>query len=58
MYGFTGCCFIVISIRSMYGFTGCCSIVGQYEVNVWCFIDVVLMLASIRSVYGVSRMLF
>ena len=39
-------------------FPGCCFNVGQYKVNVWCFPVVVLMWASIRSMYGVSSMLF
>ena len=39
-------------------FPRCCFIVGQYKVNVWCFPVVVLMWASIRSMYGVSLMLF
>ena len=47
-----------VSIRSMYGVTGCCFIVGQYEVNVWCFSVVVLMWASIRLIYSASRCCF
>ena len=56
---FPGCCLNVSQYKvNVWCFLDVVFFVGQCKVNVWCFLDVVLMLASIRSVYGVSRMLF
>ena len=39
-------------------FHRCCFNVDQHKVGVWCFQDVVLIWASIRSMYGVSGCCF